>query len=513
MTRRPYPAKTLSALRAAPAALCVLLAGCVSMAPPYTRPALPVPAAYAESTASGAATQATQAAASQATPQATPQAASDPAPHGNAAAHIAWQTYFSDPVLHGLIDSALANNRDLRTALLRVEEARALYGIQRADQFPTIGVQADGTRSRVPGDLNLTGQPQISSQYQAGVGMATWELDFWGRVRSLKDAALQNYLASDAAARAATLSLITQVADSYLTLRELDERLALTRETIASRAESLRIFRRRFEVGAISKLDLTQVETLWQQARALGADLEQTRAAQAHALELLVGAPLHLPAHITQLDDNAVMRELPAGLPSDLLVSRPDIVAAEHQLQAANANIGAARAAFLPSITLTGAFGTASAELDGLFSGGSRAWNFAPSISLPIFDAGRRQSTLDLTEVRRDQAIATYEKSIQSAFRDVSDALTARHWLAEQVEVLRATVAAQSERARLAQLRYEHGASPYLEVLDAQRDLLAAQQTLVQRRRALLSSRVGLYAALGGGTQAAGLATAASTPE
>ncbi|MEN5164020.1 efflux transporter outer membrane subunit [Achromobacter kerstersii] len=515
MTRRPYPAKTLSALRAAPAALCVLLAGCVSMAPTYTRPALPVPAAYTPATASDAAPQATQDAASQATPNAASNAVPHSAPDANAeaAAHIAWQTYFSDPVLHGLIDSALANNRDLRTALLRVEEARALYGIQRADQFPTLGVQAEGTRSRVPGDLNLTGQPQISSQYQAGVGMATWELDFWGRVRSLKDAALQNYLASDAAAQAATLSLITQVADSYLTLRELDERLALTRETIASRAESLRIFRRRFEVGAISKLDLTQVETLWQQARALGADLEQTRAAQAHALELLVGAPLNLPAHITQLDDNAVMRDLPAGLPSDLLVSRPDIVAAEHQLQAANANIGAARAAFLPSITLTGAFGTASAELDGLFSGGSRAWNFAPSISLPIFDAGRRQSTLDLTEVRRDQAIATYEKSIQVAFRDVSDALTARHWLAEQVEVLRATVAAQSERARLAQLRYEHGASPYLEVLDAQRDLLAAQQTLVQRRRALLSSRVGLYAALGGGTEAAGFTAAAPSTE
>ena len=343
-----------------------------------------------------------------------------------------------------------------------------------------------------------------------GLGLASWELDFWGRVRSLKDAALQNYLATDAAAQAATLSLITQVADSYLTLRELDERLELTRETIASRAESLRIFRRRFDVGAISKLDLTQVETLWQQARALGADLERIRAEQAHALALLVGAPLTLPVQKQPLDDAAVMRELPAGLPSDLLANRPDIVAAEHQLQAANANIGAARAAFLPSITLTGAFGTASAELDGLFSGASRAWNFAPSISLPIFDAGRRQSALDLAEARRDQAVAGYEKTIQAAFRDVSDALSARHWLAEQVEVLRATVAAQTERARLAQLRYDHGASPYLEVLDAQRDLLAAQQTLVQTRRALLSSRVGLYAALGGGTQAPAAATAAS---
>lgn len=482
MSRCPLPVKP--ALRIAPAMLALLMAaGCVSMAPPYSRPALPVPAAYD---------------------------APAPRPAELAASHISWRTYFSDPALQALIDTALANNRDLRTALARVQEARALYGIQRADQFPTVGVQADGTRARVPGDLNLTGQPQISSQYQVGLGLASWELDFWGRVRSLKDAALQNYLATDAAAQAATLSLITQVADSYLTLRELDERLELTRETIASRAESLRIFRRRFDVGAISKLDLTQVETLWQQARALGADLERIRAEQAHALALLVGAPLTLPVQQQPLDDAAVMRELPAGLPSDLLANRPDIVAAEHQLQAANANIGAARAAFLPSITLTGAFGTASAELDGLFSGASRAWNFAPSISLPIFDAGRRQSALDLAEARRDQAVAGYEKTIQAAFRDVSDALSARHWLAEQVEVLRATVAAQTERARLAQLRYDHGASPYLEVLDAQRDLLAAQQTLVQTRRALLSSRVGLYAALGGGTQAPAAATAAS---
>ncbi|WMD20058.1 efflux transporter outer membrane subunit [Achromobacter seleniivolatilans] len=483
MTCRPNRAKI--AARFAPAALSLLLAaGCVSMAPTYQRPDLPVPAAF-------------------------PGATSADAP---AAAQISWQTYFPDATLQGLIATALDNNRDLRTALLRVEEARALYGIQRADQFPTIGVQADGSRARVPGDLNLTGQPQVSSQYQVGIGMASWELDFWGRVRSLKDAALQNYLASDAAAQAATLSLIAQVADSYLSLRELDERLELTRQTIASRAESLRIFRRRYEVGAISKLDLTQVETLWQQARALGADLEQSRAAQAHALELLIGAPLVLPEKQERLDDNAIMRELPAGLPSDLLLNRPDIVAAEHQLQASNANIGAARAAFLPSITLTGAFGTASAELDGLFAGGSRAWNFAPSISLPIFDAGRRQSTLDLAEVRRDQAVSAYEKTIQTAFKDVSDALSARRWLAEQVEVLRATVDAQSERARLAQLRYDHGASPYLEVLDAQRDLLTAQQKLVQTRRALLSSRVGLYAALGGGTQASAPASASAKP-
>lgn len=453
-----------------------LLSGCMSLAPEHTRPPLPVAAAFPQ--------------------PAAPVSAAMPA------AAVDWQSFYTDPELRGLIARALINNRDLRMAVLRVEEARAAYGIQRADQFPTLGLAADAVRQRTPGDLSITGQPLTASQYQVGVGMASWELDFWGRVRNLKDAALENYLATDAARQAATLSLIAQVADSYLTLRELDERLALTRATIASREESLRIFRRRFEVGAISKLDLTQVETLWQQAKALGAELERTRAAQAQALQELVGQPIDLPEARAALDDDALMRELPAGLPSDLLANRPDIVAAEHQLRASNANIGAARAAFLPQITLTGAFGTASSQLDGLFDSGSLAWNFAPSINLPIFDAGRRQANLELAQARQQQAVAQYEKSIQTAFREVADALSARYWLAEQVKVLRATVDAQAERERLARLRYEHGASPFLEVLDAQRDLLEAQQQWVRTRRALLSSQVALYAALGGGTQA-----------
>ncbi len=453
-----------------------LLSGCMSLAPEHTRPPLPVAATFPQPGA--------------------PVSAAMPA------AAVDWQSFYTDPELRGLIARALLNNRDLRMAVLRVEEARAAYGIQRADLFPTLGGAADAVRQRTPGDLSITGQPLTASQYQVGVGMASWELDFWGRVRNLKDAALENYLATDAARQAATLSLIAQVADSYLTLRELDERLALTRATIASREESLRIFRRRFEVGAISKLDLTQVETLWQQAKALGAELERTRAAQAQALQELVGQPIDLPEARAALDDDALMRELPAGLPSDLLTNRPDIVAAEHQLKANNANIGAARAAFLPQITLTGAFGTASSQLGGLFESGSLAWNFAPSINLPIFDAGRRQANLELAQARQQQAVAQYEKSIQTAFREVADALSARYWLAEQVKVLRATVDAQAERERLARLRYDHGASPFLEVLDAQRDLLEAQQQWVRTRRALLSSQVALYAALGGGTQA-----------
>ncbi|OZI74779.1 efflux transporter outer membrane subunit [Bordetella genomosp. 12] len=466
-----------------------LLSGCLSLAPDYEQPALPVADRFPQPAA----------------PAVQPEQA------GPAAATVDWQAFYTDPQLRALITRALDNNRDLRLAILRVEEARAAYGIQRADQFPTLGATADGTRQRTPGDLNLTGRPVTGSQYQVGLGMASWELDFWGRVRNLKDAALEQYLATDAARQAATLSLISQVADSYLTLRELDERLALTRSTIATRAESLRIFRRRFEVGSISKLDLTQVETLWQQATALGAELERTRAAQLQSLQELIGQPIDVPPAPDALTHEALMRDLPAGLPSDLLTNRPDIVAAEHQLRAANANIGAARAAFFPQITLTGAFGTASSQLDGLFKSGSLAWNFAPNLNLPIFDAGRRQSNLELARARQQQAVAQYEKSIQTAFREVADALSARYWLAEQVQILHATVQAQAERARLARLRYDHGASPFLEVLDAQRDLLDAQQQWASTQRALLSSQVALFTALGGGTHVPAVAPA--TPE
>lgn len=463
--------------------LCALagalaLAGC-SLAPRYKAPSLPVATAYPAD--------------ARMQPNATTE--------GRIAAETAWHDYFVDPHLRALIARALDNSRDLKTAVLRVAEARAAYGIQRADQLPTIAATANGSRARVPGDLNISGQSIVSSQYQVGAGLATWELDFWGRVRNLKDAALENYLATDDARRAITLSLIAQVADSYLALRELDERIALARQTIASREESLRIFKRRFEVGAIAKMDLVQVEVLLQQAQTLTAQLEQGRDVQAHALALLVGSPLPPLPENTGLSDDVVARELRVGLPSDLLLQRPDIVAAEHQLRAAHANIGAARAAFFPRITLTGSAGTASAELNGLFDSGSRAWSFMPSLSLPIFDAGRNRANLDLAEVRRDLAVTNYEKTVQTAFRDVSDALSARHWLTEQVRIAQATLAAQTERARLSLLRYDNGSAPYFEVLDAQRDLLTAEQQLVQTRRALLSSRVSLYAALGGGSQ------------
>lgn len=457
----------------------VLAVSACSFAPRHEAPPLPVASVYPADT------------------EEQPEATSA----GRRAPEIAWRDYFADPQLKHLVAQALENNRDLKTAVLRVAEARAAYGIQRADQFPTVAVTAAGSRARTPADLSLTGRAVTAEQYQVGVGLAAWELDFWGRVRNLKDAALESYLATDAARIAATVGLIAQVADAYFGLRELDERLALARQTVASREESVRIFSRRFAVGAIAKMDLVQVEVLLQQAQILVSQLEQARAAQAHALTLLVGSTLPPLPQQTDFSDDAIAREVPVGLPSDLLLQRPDILAAEHQLRAAHANIGAARAAFFPRITLTGSLGTASAELDGLFASGSRAWNFLPSLSLPVFDAGRNRASLDLAQVRSSLAVTNYEKTIQAAFRDVSDALSARHWLTEQVRIAQATLAAQSERARLSQLRYDNGSVPYFEVLDAQRDLLTAEQQLVQTRRALLSSRVSLYTALGGGSQ------------
>ncbi len=466
------------------ATVALLLAGCASMAPPYEVPALPVSAFYANNAMQ----------------------------EGVSVAAIGWLEYFTDRQLQAVIALALDNNRDLRTAVLRVEEARAIYGIQRSEQFPAIGAQAGLDRSRIPADLSPTGKSLVGSQYQVALGQASWEIDFWARVRNLKDAALENYLATDAARRAAAIGLVAQVANSYLSLRELDERLVLARRTIVSRAESLRIFTRRVEVGSTSRLNLTQVQTLLTQAQALGAQLEQLRAAQWHALTLLVGAPVDLHLVPEHLDEQYLPVELGAGLPSDLLIQRPDIVAAEHQLKATNANIGAARAAFFPRVTLTSSLGTASAELDGLFASGSLAWIFSPSISLPIFDGDRRRNNLSLTEARRDLAVANYEKTVQSAFRDVADALSARRWLTEQSTIVQTALAVQTERARLSQLRYDNGAAAFLDVLDAQRDLLAAEQQVVQIRRALLTSRVSLYAALGGGSMNFVSLTAGDTP-
>ncbi|RGE44683.1 TolC family protein [Comamonas testosteroni] len=417
----------------------------------------------------------------------------------SAASTLGWQSFYLDPALQKLIQAALAYNKDQRLALLRVQEAQAAYRIQNADRLPSIGLGSSHGRARVPGDLNASGRSVVSGDQEAYIGLSSWELDLWGRVKNLSDAALASYLALDATQHAVQISLMRQVAQSYLALRSLDERLALTERTIASREESLRIFKRRTEEGSTSRYALTQVQTLVHQAKAMGTQLQQQRELQAHALQQLTGVEVHRLPEGTP--PPLVVQDLPAGLPSDLLTQRPDIIAAEHVLQASRANVAAARAAFFPRIALTGSWGTASAELDGLFKSGSRAWQFMPTISLPIFDGGQRQANLDLQAVRQNMAVTQYEQTIETAMREVLDALSSRTVLQEQVAVLAEQREALLERSRLARLRYDHGASPYLDVLDAERDLLSAEQQLVQGREALVYTHIALYAALGGGSE------------
>ncbi|MBR7960033.1 efflux transporter outer membrane subunit [Burkholderia vietnamiensis] len=477
---QPACASALRSRLVALAASACLLSGCLSFAPSDDRPAAPIPAAF-------------------------PDPAARAAPVSNAPP--AWQDYFVDVRLRALIDQALANNRDLQAAVARVEQARAVYGIRAADQWPTIGAGAAYARFRTPGGF-LTPAPAIGQLYEIQLAETQWEIDLWGRVRNMKEAARQRFLASDAARQAVALSVITGVANAYLSLCEIDERIALTQATIDTRRESLRIFRLRHAAGAISRLDLTQSEILLQQAESLGTQLQQARASAADALALLVGATPDLADTPLALDDGAVLPALAPGLPASLLFRRPDVIAAEHELQATRANIGAARAAFFPRIALTSAIGSGSSALHDLLSSGAGVWSVIPNLTLPLVDGGRNRSNLALARAQRDEALANYEKTAQRAFRDVSDALAARYWLADQVAIERATLASQAERARLAQLRYDNGATRFLEVLDAQRDLMNAQQQWVMTRRALLSSRVALYDALGGGTTDAGGASA-----
>jgi len=418
------------------------------------------------------------------------------------AATLDWRDYFSDPQLQAVIAQALKNNPDLRIAAARVEQARAASGIQHAARLPSVTGQLGESRVHLPAGIDPLGVPIQATGYSAGLGVASWEIDFWGRIADLQNAAVETYLSSGEAERGAKLSLIGQVANNYIALCELDDRLALARESLQSRAESLRIYSRRVDVGSSSRLQLTQVETLLTQAQTLVTQLAQAREAQAQVLTLLAGSALELPENPGLMDVHAPIGELRAGLPSDLLTRRPDIIAAEHQLKAAHANIAAARAAFFPGITLTAVAGGASADLSNLFSSASKAWIFAPSIALPLFDGGRRDNNLALNRARRDEAVANYQKTVQAAFRDVNDALSARYWLALQATIAENALNVQSERARLSLLRFDSGSAAFLEVLDAQRDLLNAQQQLVMAHRAVLSNRIALYTALGGGSLA-----------
>ena len=459
-TDRLFPMNMkLSALALAVA----VLSGC-SFVPTHERPAAPVPARFPG--------QAAEASAGVALP--------------------AWESVVADARLRELIALALQNNRDLRVAALNMEQVRAQYQIRRADQFPTLNLAATGNRQP-----NSSGG--INSTYTAGVAMASWELDFFGRVAALKDAALAQYLASEEARRAAQTSLVAAVASGWLSLQADEDLLALTQRTLATREDALRLTKLRFDNGAASALDLRQAESLAAAARGTLAQLQRTRAQNLNALTLLVGQTPPATLLPTAGTSSAALQAVPEGLPSDLLTRRADIRQAEQALMAANANIGAARAAFFPRISLTASVGTVSNELSGLFKDGSWGFSLAPQALLPIFDAGRNQANLDAARVGRDIAVAQYEKAIQTAFREVADALAGRATLGEQQAALQSQADAEAERLRLTELRYRGGVASSLEFLDAQRSLFATQQALTQVRLAQQQNQVALYKALGGG--------------
>ena len=490
------PASITPPGRLAALALAAMLAGC-SFIPPYQQPAAPVASQWPAP--SGA----------------------DPTDATRAAADLPWQDFVQDPALRELVELALQNNRDLRVAVQNIEQARAQYQIQRAAQLPALTGSLSEQRTVPNANADANGQPKVSSLYTLGVGISSWELDFFGRVAALKDVALSSYLATEEALKTTQMSLIANVITAGLQLKSDTELLGLAERTLATREQSLQLTQLRLDNGAATALDQQLAQSQVANAQAARAQQQRLRAQDINALTLLVGQPLperllpavpaaaapapqpdlaqmaSVPAPVAALPAFA---PVPAGLPSDLLLRRPDIRAAEQQLIGANANIGAARANFFPRITLTASVGRVSTDLDGLLgSGGTGAWTFAPSISLPIFDGGRNQANLDVAKAGRAIAVAQYEKAIQSAFREVADALAGRATLMDQLDALQAQATAERERYRLTDLRYRNGVASHLDLLDAQRSLFSIEQALAQGHLAERSNEVLLYKALGGG--------------
>ena len=407
-------------------------------------------------------------------------------------ADLGWRDFVTDPRLEEVIARALVNNRDLRVAVLSVERARAQYRIRRADRVPSVDAGATLVRAG--------GEGPVTETYTASVGVTEFELDLFGRVRNLSEAALQRYFAQEENRRAAQLALVAEVANAYLTLAADQEQLSVVQSTLETREESYALTAKRYEFGAVSALDLSQARTQVEAARADVARYAGQVAQDENALDLLVGAPVPAELRPSSFDESVTgVATLPVGLASEVLLRRPDVLAAEHLLRAANADIGAARAAFFPSITLTGSFGSVSDELSGLFESGTGVWSFVPQVRVPIFQGGRLRAGLAAATVDRDIALAQYEKAIQAGFREVADALALTATLAEQRVAREATVEAAAEADRLSRARYEAGRDSYLLLLESQRTLYLAQQALVLTRLAEQSNRVTLYKVLGGG--------------
>ncbi|NDL63688.1 efflux transporter outer membrane subunit [Acerihabitans arboris] len=453
--------------------LATMAAGC-TLQPDYHRPALPVAASWHSPAATGTV----------------------------AAGDIGWKRFFTDPVMNRLIGLSLDNNRDLRVAALNVETARAQFGIQRAALLPTVDLSASQTSQHLPGNLYSTQStgPATYHQYDASLGVTSWELDIFGRVRSLRDQALESYLATEATQRATQISLVSEVASGYLTLCADNDLLALARQTADSQRQSYSLTKRSYDAGVSSIQDLAQAETTVRVAEADIAKYTRQVRQDVNALALLVGT--QLPADLladARLDKGWRFPAVPAGLPSDLLTRRPDILAAEHSLKAANANIGAAKAAFFPSISLTASGGSSSSSLGHLLEGGTGAWSFVPTLTLPIFDGGVNQANLDIAKTSEKIEVADYEKAIQQAFKEVSDALDGQSTYQDELAARALDTAANQQNYTASDLRYRQGVDNYLTVLVAQRSLYEAQQSQITTQLGLLNQQITLYKVLGGG--------------
>ena len=453
----------------------VFIGGC-SFAPHYTRPEMPVPGNWPEGAAYRDALNTS----------------------GMKIPELRRDVFFADPKLRKVIDTALANNRDLRLAALNMERAQALYGVQRAELFPAVNATGSGGKQRFSSDLIAPGDPRTAEQYSVNLGVASWEMDFFGRIRSLKDQALEEYLATDEALRSAQIGLVAEVARVYLTLAADRENLKLAQSTLTTQQSAYDLIHRQYAVGVASELDLRQAQTQVDTAAVDAARYTQQAAQDHNALNLLAGAPV--PEYLLPVDLANVSppKEIFPGLKSEVLLNRPDIVAAEHQLKGAYAFIGAARSAFFPRISLTTSIGTASNDLSGLFDAGTGTWSFAPQIAVPVFDA-RTWAAYRVSKAQREIAQAQYEKAIQTAFGEVADSLAVRGTIDRQLASQQSLTNAVADACRLSNQRYEKGIDSYLSVLDAQRTLYAAQQGLISLRLVKLANQVRLYAVLGGG--------------
>ena len=482
---RPHLTTATMALRKMPrsqrlsalglASLLIVVSGCSGLAPDYTRPALPTAAQFG-----GAA------------PASSPAAV-------NEALSLKNTPFATDPILKPLLEMAIANNRDLRVAVLNIELAQAQLGVRQADLLPSINAGLGGSRQ-------TTASGGLTSNYTAGLSLTAvpaYEVDLFSRLRNLTDAARSQYLASEEARKTVHIGLVASVASTLLAWQSDGALLALTDNTLATREASVKLVQLRYNQGASSLLDLRAAQSLLAAASIARAQLQRQQALDENALTLLVGQPLPAALLKTGAATNAWQSqpwsELPVGLPSQVLLGRPDVAQAEYQLLAANANIGAARAAFFPKITLTSTLGRASTDLNQLFQNSTLGWSFGAQILQPIFDAGRNESNLKIAQTSRSIAQAQYEKTVQTAFREVSDALAGRATLKAQWDAQAAQTQAEQDRQRLAQLRYTQGASSYLDALDAERALFTAQQALIQVQTQYAQNTVSLYRALGGG--------------